>query len=83
MVIVFCWIKVPSQRSGGVVDKLKEIKEVVEAGAVYGPYDVIAKIVAPDMQTIDEIIMDKIQSLESVELTRTYVVVESMYWERK
>jgi len=83
MVTVFCWIKVPSQRSGGVVDKLKEIKEVVEAAAVYGHYDVIVKIKAPNMEVIDELIMDKIQSLESVESTETYVVVGSMHWKRK
>lgn len=75
-------IKVPAKQIGGLVEALRAFPGIVEAAAIYGETDVIAKIEVPNQAALDELVMQRIQSIEAVESTRTFIAVGGMHWER-
>ena len=75
-------IKVPAKQIGGLVDELRSYPGVVEASAIYGETDVIAKVEVPDQDSLDELVLERIQSIAAVESTRTFIGVGSMHWRR-
>lgn len=56
-----------------VVAVLKNIEEVTEAYLAYGVYDIVAKIEAPDMETIKRVISEKIRALKAIKTTTTMI----------
>ena len=75
-------IKVPAKQIGGLVDELRSYPGVVEASAIYGETDVIAKVDVPDQAALDELVLARIQGIEAVESTRTFIAVGGMQWQR-
>ena len=75
-------IKVPAKQIGGLVDELRSFSGIVEATAVYGETDVIAKVEVPDQPALDDLVMQRIQTMPNVESTRTFIAVGGMHWER-
>ena len=59
-----------------VVKELKKIEEVKEAYAIYGTYDVIAKVEADSMDRLKDIISSKIRGLKNIKSTLTTIVME-------
>ncbi len=82
MITAFVLITVPPKRSGEVVEAIRKYPEVREAAAVYGDTDIIAKIQAPSLIELDQVIMDSIQGNLDVKTTRTYLVIEKLHWSR-
>jgi DNA-binding Lrp family transcriptional regulator len=82
MITAFVLITVPTKRSGEVVEALRKHPEVQEAAAVYGDTDIIAKIQAPSLIELDQVIMDGLQGNPDVKTTRTYLVIEKLHWKR-
>jgi DNA-binding Lrp family transcriptional regulator len=76
-------IKVPAKQIGGLVDELRSYPGVVEASAIYGETDVIAKVEVPDQDALDELVFHRIQSIEAVESTRTFIAAGAMQWQRE
>lgn len=60
-----------------VVQELKKIENVTEVYAVYGAYDIIAKVESDSMDKVKETITWKIRRLDNVRSTLTMIVVES------
>jgi len=54
---------------------ISKIKGVKMAHAVTGPFDVIAFVQVPDLTTLSDLILAKIQNIEGVEKTQTAIVV--------
>ena len=52
-------------------EQLLKIKEVVELYPLFGDYDLIAKVEAGDYNTIGEVVVAKIRSIEGVRTTKT------------
>lgn len=75
-------IKVPAKQIGGLVDELRAYPGIVEACAIYGETDVIAKIEVDDQAALDELVVQRIQSIEAVESTRTFIGIGGLHWER-
>lgn len=75
-------IKVPAKQIGGLVDELRSYPGVVEAAAIYGETDVIAKVEVPDQHALDELVVQRIQSIAAVESTRTFISVGGLHWRR-
>jgi DNA-binding Lrp family transcriptional regulator len=75
-------IKVPAKQIGGLVEELRSYPGVVEASAIYGETDVIAKVEVPDQDALDELVFHRIQGIEAVESTRTFIAVGTMQWQR-
>lgn len=59
-----------------VVEELRKIANVKESYAVYGVYDVVAKVEAESMDKLKEIITWKIRKLDKVRSTLTMLVIE-------
>lgn len=80
-VSAFVLITVPANKSGDIVrilmDEYQEF--VTEAAAVYGEADVIAKVETPSVQKLHELVMDKIQNLPNVRVTRTFIIIPQLH----
>ncbi|WP_088239868.1 Lrp/AsnC ligand binding domain-containing protein [Calothrix rhizosoleniae] len=74
----------PPLDSASLVVSLMDIPEVSEAAAVYGEFDVIAKIEASSLELRDAILIKKISRTPSVGSTHTYPVLDhphNSYWD--
>jgi DNA-binding Lrp family transcriptional regulator len=80
-VSAFVLITVPAQKSGDVVRLLMEKfpEFVVEAAAVYGEADVIAKVETPSVELLHELVMNNIQDLPNVRVTRTFIIIPQLH----
>jgi len=59
-----------------VLKELKKVEGVVEASAVYGVYDIMAKVKAESIDKLKEIITWHVRRLDNVKATLTMIVVE-------
>jgi len=59
-----------------VLRDLKKVEGVEEAHAVYGVYDIIARVKADTMDKLKEIVTWKVRRLDRVRSTLTMIVVE-------
>ena len=59
-----------------VLKELKKVECVVEASAVYGVYDIVAKVKSETMDKLKEIVTSRIRRLDKVRSTLTMIVVE-------
>jgi DNA-binding Lrp family transcriptional regulator len=80
-VSAFVLITVPAQKSGDIVRLLMEkfSEFVVEAAAVYGEADVIAKVETPSVERLHELVMNNIQNLPNVRVTRTFIIIPQLH----
>jgi DNA-binding Lrp family transcriptional regulator len=75
-------IKVPAKQIGALIEELRGYPGIVEAAGIYGETDVIAKLEVPNQDALDELVVQRIQSIDMVESTRTFIAIGSMHWER-
>jgi DNA-binding Lrp family transcriptional regulator len=59
-----------------VLESLKSVEGIAEAYAVYGVYDIIAKVTAENMDKLKEIVTWHVRRLDKVRSTLTMIVVE-------
>lgn len=59
-----------------LIKAMKEIAGVQSAHLVTGPYDVIAYVAAPDLKSLGELIVKRIQATGCVARTLTCITVE-------
>lgn len=80
--LAYVLIKAPPKQVGSIIEDLRHFPGIVEASALYGESDAIVKIDVPSQDELDDLVMNRIHSLPSVESTRTFIVVGGMHWER-
>jgi DNA-binding Lrp family transcriptional regulator len=80
-VSAFVLITVPANKSGDLVRILMDDYQefVTEAAAVYGEADVIARVETPSIERLHELVMDKIQNLPNVRVTRTFIIIPQLH----
>lgn len=71
MAIGFVLIRAAPAHEHEVYDRLSNIPEIVELHALFGEYDVIAKIEAEDFEKLGNIVVNKIRVIEGVIDTKT------------
>ena len=76
-------IKVPAKQIGALIEELRTYRGIVEAAGIYGETDVIAKLEVPDQDALDELVVKRIQSIDAVESTRTFIAIGGMHWDRR
>jgi len=69
--IAFVLIHVSPSRESEVLNKLSKIPEVIELHSCFGKYDIIAKIEAKDYESIGEIVIHKIRTIDGILYTST------------
>jgi len=76
MVSAYILIEVPPPEDvKAVVEKIRLVKGVKAANAVAGPYDVIAEIEALDFNTVVNMVIQNIRTIEGITDTITLYVV--------
>ena len=74
MTVVFILVEVESGKIHDVLEALKVIEGVEERYSITGPYDLIAKISAKDMETV-KTVLQKIQEIDGVVKTLSSIVL--------
>ena len=58
-----------------VAGEIRDIPGVQSADDVSGPYDVIARVTAPDMDMLGQLVVSRIQAVEGITRTLTCPIV--------
>jgi len=72
--LVYILIVTTYGRKKEVSNKLLKFKEIEDVHELYGQYDIIAKVSAPDMRRLEDLIQKNIRSIKEIEGTQTLVV---------
>ncbi len=72
--LAYVLFKVNSGTERDVCQKIVTFDEVLEADVIFGEYDVIAKIAAPDMAVLEDFLSQKLRNVPSIVLTSTMLV---------
>jgi DNA-binding Lrp family transcriptional regulator len=78
-VVVQAYILIQTEvgRAQGIADEIARISGVTMAEDVTGPYDVIARIEAPTVDQLGQIVIAKIQDVKGITRTLTCTVVRA------
>ncbi|MCK5631756.1 Lrp/AsnC ligand binding domain-containing protein [Candidatus Bathyarchaeota archaeon] len=76
MPVAFVLINTEIGSESAVLKTLKGVEGVLESHAVYGVYDVVAKITADTMDKLKEVVTWRVRRLDKVRSTLTMIVVE-------
>jgi DNA-binding Lrp family transcriptional regulator len=76
VVIGFVLMHVSPLHEYEVFNKLSKLKEVIELHPLFGEYDLIAKIEAEDYESIGEIVIHKIKTVEGITDTKTLTGIQ-------
>jgi len=71
VVIGFVLMHISPLHEYEVFNKLSKLHEVIEVHPLFGEYDLIAKIEAEDYESIGEIIINKIKTIDGIVDTKT------------
>ncbi len=66
--------KVSSGTEREVAQKLIEFNEVMEAAVVFGEYDVVAKMMTKDLDTLEDFVSDQVRNVPNVLVTSTMII---------
>jgi DNA-binding Lrp family transcriptional regulator len=69
----FVLMHVSSLHENEVFKNLLKLHEVIDLHPVFGEYDFIAKIVAKDYESIEEIVINKIKTIDGIIDTKTLI----------
>ena len=73
--VVFLNIDIGSEDR--VMEELAAIPEVRAVYFVYGPYDIIIKLEAPDIEKIKTIVRERVRKIDGIRSTTTLIVAKS------
>ena len=76
--LAYVLINVPVRESGNVVKWLREKQGVAEAWAIYGSYDIIAKVDVDDYRALNNLVMETVQGNPQIRSTNTFLVIETI-----
>jgi len=72
--LAYVLFKVNSGTERDVCQKIVTFGEVLEADVIFGEYDVIAKISAPNMAVLEDFLSQKLRNVPSIVLTSTMLI---------
>ena len=73
-VLAYVLFKVSSGTEREVCQKLIEFDEVLHADIIFGEYDVVTKIMTPDLSKLEEFVSLKVRNVPNVLVTSTMIV---------
>jgi len=75
-IVIYAYVlfKVSSGTEREVCQKIVQFDEIMQADIIFGEYDVIAKISAPDLGTLEDFLSTKLRNVPSVILTSTMII---------
>jgi len=72
--LVYILIITKYGKKKAVANKLLRFKEIEDIHELYGQYDIIIKISAPDLRKLEDFIQNNIRTMKDIEGTETLVV---------
>jgi DNA-binding Lrp family transcriptional regulator len=76
MINAYVFVQVRVGRSAEVASEIARIESVISSEVVTGPYDVIARAEAADMDDLGELVVARIQAVDGVTRTLTCPVMK-------
>jgi len=73
-VLAYVMFKVSSGTEREVAQKLIEFDEVMQADVIFGEYDVVAKIMTKDLDTLEDFVSDHVRNVPNVLVTSTMII---------
>ena len=77
MVKAYILIKTQIGKEDSVLREVIGLSVTEEAHKVFGPYDLVAEVRGRDMETLIEIITEKVRTIEGIEDTQSILVIDS------
>jgi len=77
MVKAYILIKAIVGHEDSVLKEMLSLSVTEEAHKVFGPYDIVAEVRGRDMETLVEIITDKVRKIKGIEDTQSILVIDS------
>ncbi|MFH0979154.1 MAG: Lrp/AsnC ligand binding domain-containing protein [Candidatus Woesearchaeota archaeon] len=74
--LAYVLISLKKQAEAEVFDRLKDMKEIKVVHMLYGEWDFIVKIDAPNIESITTFTIEKLRSMPEVEMTSTLIVAK-------
>lgn len=71
----FILVETSVGKTQDVVNELKQVSEMTSVDAVTGPYDVIAVIEGPDLNTVGNLVASRIHTISGILRTVTCLAV--------
>ena len=56
-----------------IMDDLRKKDQVIEAGEVYGEYDIVVKVKIDSMRELDRFVTEQIRKLPQIQMTSTLI----------
>lgn len=56
-----------------IMDDLRKKDQVIEAGEVYGEYDIVVKVEIDSMRELDRFVTEQIRKLPQIQMTSTLI----------
>jgi len=76
MPLAFVFINAEIGSEDEILKELRKIVEVKEACAVYGVYDIVAKVKAETMGKLREVVARKVRKVSGIRSTLTMIAME-------
>jgi DNA-binding Lrp family transcriptional regulator len=76
MINAYVFVQVQVGRSAEVASEIARIESVISSEVVTGPYDVIARAEAADMDDLGKLVVARIQAVDGVTRTLTCPVMK-------
>lgn len=76
MVIAYVLIKANTSEADRLLDEILDLEKVLDAHIVAGDVDLIAKVEVDSPSDVKDIVASRIQSLDGVENTETYISMD-------
>ncbi|MGY5859959.1 MAG: Lrp/AsnC ligand binding domain-containing protein [Candidatus Thorarchaeota archaeon] len=76
MVKAYVLIKAQVGKEESVLREILGLSVTEEAHKVFGPYDIVAEVRGRDMETLVEIITDKVRKIDGIEDTQSILVID-------
>ncbi len=73
-VLAYVFFKVSSGAEREVAQRLIEFEGVQQADIIFGEYDVVAKILATDLDALEGFVSEKVRTVPNVLVTSTMII---------
>ena len=73
-VLAYVLFKVSSGTEREVAQKLIEFNEVLQADIIFGEYDVVAKMLTTDLDSLEGFVSEKVRTVPNVLVTSTMII---------
>ncbi len=77
MVKAYILIKAKVGKEENVLKEILGLSVTEEAHKVFGPYDIVAEVRGRDMETLIEIITEKVRKIDGIEDTQSILVIDN------